>query len=855
MDEAHVGLLGETPPPVPPPHAPLSPPPSVFGRDSETAELRAILDAGGAAVLIGEAGIGKSTLLGAATAGRHTALGGAFGMLRFVPYLPLIQAVGSLPDRPASVALEVVRRVGPAGVLVIDDLHWADDATLGVLDRIVGRVPFLTAIRSGDQGTERALAAMRGLGATELTVAPLGDADGADLARRWQPSLGPAAARQLVARTGGNPLLIEQLARAGVTTTLKLAIQHRLRSVRGAQRSVLELLAVADAPLEVEGEQNAVDRLIRDGLVVRTGHGLAIRHALIGEVIVEDLPDAARRRLHREVAALAPDAASRARHLAAGGQRRAAFTVASEAATSSLPGLRAALLGLAAECASGAEAAPRRVEAAEALIAAGLVADAERVLGHVAGGDRQLAARREGVRAQVRWGMGDGDGSLASAEAAVNLATPGTELEARLLVERAWLVTLRREGARAVELAREALAAVRAAGLRDGPAQRVLGIAVSIVGGDFDEYLGLYEAAAADARAAGDISEELSCGKLIVATHESGDQALGLRLGDEFVQRAVETGMVAWAQAIKSSLVSLASSHGEPERAVVDGEALLSEPLERRIRAQTAGYTALALVDLGRFDDARRTIDAGLATAPDDVDGRFDLLWADAELALASGDAARALALADGTVERFGDADYGDTSFLRALRDWACADLGRDPGPLVQHPRPLHRQHLGTDVERGAIRLLVNEKTAAAAAAQFAAAAELYRPYHRRSEIRSRWAQGEALRREGRVEEARTVLQAAEMTATELGNVPIGARIRRSLRLAGMRRSAPRGPLGGLSAREREVLAFVAIGRTNAEIAARLGISRPTVARIVSNASVKLGASSRVQAAIAALEV
>ncbi|GIW18302.1 MAG: hypothetical protein KatS3mg064_1459 [Tepidiforma sp.] len=53
----------------------------------------------------------------------------------------------------------------------------------------------------------------------------------------------------------------------------------------------------------------------------------------------------------------------------------------------------------------------------------------------------------------------------------------------------------------------------------------------------------------------------------------------------------------------------------------------------------------------------------------------------------------------------------------------------------------------------------------------------------------------------------------------------------------------------GLSPREREVLGLVAEGRTNAEVAALLGISSETVKTHVSRILAKLGVQSRHQAA------
>ncbi|HJP88784.1 MAG TPA: LuxR C-terminal-related transcriptional regulator [Candidatus Limnocylindrales bacterium] len=63
-------------------------------------------------------------------------------------------------------------------------------------------------------------------------------------------------------------------------------------------------------------------------------------------------------------------------------------------------------------------------------------------------------------------------------------------------------------------------------------------------------------------------------------------------------------------------------------------------------------------------------------------------------------------------------------------------------------------------------------------------------------------------------------------------------------------RRGPAFPTKGLTARECEVLRLVERGRTNPEIARRMGIGRPTVARHLSNAMDKLGAESRAHAVV-----
>jgi DNA-binding NarL/FixJ family response regulator len=64
------------------------------------------------------------------------------------------------------------------------------------------------------------------------------------------------------------------------------------------------------------------------------------------------------------------------------------------------------------------------------------------------------------------------------------------------------------------------------------------------------------------------------------------------------------------------------------------------------------------------------------------------------------------------------------------------------------------------------------------------------------------------------------------------------------------RPALPAGPTG----REAEVLALVAAGRTNREIAETLVLSHKTVARHLSNIFAKIGVTSRTQAAAYAFQ-
>jgi DNA-binding NarL/FixJ family response regulator len=120
---------------------------------------------------------------------------------------------------------------------------------------------------------------------------------------------------------------------------------------------------------------------------------------------------------------------------------------------------------------------------------------------------------------------------------------------------------------------------------------------------------------------------------------------------------------------------------------------------------------------------------------------------------------------------------------------------------------------------------------------------------------RARWRLAEALAEDGDRDAAAAQWRLAAQAADLLGAAPLRtalADLGRRARIASAERehgASDRGPLGGLTEREREVLALLAAGCSNREIGSELFISPKTVSVHVSNILGKLKAASRTEAA------
>jgi DNA-binding CsgD family transcriptional regulator len=829
----------------------------LFGRDIELARLLAALDGDRLSIVVGEAGVGKTALVRAAvdTTGRRLYEGGGFATLSWMPNLALERAVGRALHGDADWAAAVVEQTVGPDVLFVDDAQWIDPGTLDVLVRLTGRIAAVCAIRPGDVAADAALERLVAAGGSTIEVPPLGRVDAISLVRRLRPSLSRAAAARIAERAGGNPLLIEELGTtAEPSDSLKLALRARLSGLDDTALRSVGLLALADRPIGDDVVGADTTQLVRAGLVTRRPDGLAIRHALLGEAIVESLDPSLARELHGLLGRRLHDPGERARHLAAAGDRATAHRLALEAvAAASNPGERAAHLATAAATAEGADADALRIEAAAALRVAGDLAAATGLLDRVSAVDAELVARAQAVRARICWSAGDPDGMRAAVAGGL-AAVDGTASAAEAALRAEHVVVTALVDGRFEEGLVEADRALSLARASGSDATRALLLRATILTGlGRDGWVAALEEVVASARAAGDAETELSAANNLITGHEMyGDPAAGRALAGTMVDRAATLRLAGWERQFGALLSGLELHAGELRGALERAEALLEEPLDPLARQQVGLTAALALVDLGRFDAAGVLLDDLFQAAPDDVAGRGDVLWVLAEAALWGGRPDESLRCV-GAYAAYAASEYPNSHLVDVTAAWAAHDAGRPIPAALARARPLGMT-VGAQLERAAIERLAASDVEAATDG-FETAARAFHGYHRRGELRCGWAAGEARRRAGDRSAARAQLEVVEAEAAAAGFEPLLGRVHRSLRLLGLRRAARRvpGPSGDrLTAREREITDLVGRGLSNIEIARRLGVGRPTVARLLGSAMGKLGVDSRTQLAAAA---
>ncbi|RPI91411.1 MAG: hypothetical protein EHM40_15790 [Chloroflexi bacterium] len=229
------------------------------------------------------------------------------------------------------------------GLIFIDDLQWADQASLQLFHFLARRIPDASALLIGAYRTEEVdaasalqtvLADLGRLHPHELALPPLTQAAISDLIERhWSdlPFADAGSVSQILARaTGGNPLFITEVLRElshmatlpevlPVPKTVQDLIGRRLRLLPERTRQVIEAIAVFNAPITVSQAQKisaraeaeiteAVDLSLRARLLLLQANARPIRydfsHDLVRVAVLNQMTAVRRRSLHRRVVAM-----------------------------------------------------------------------------------------------------------------------------------------------------------------------------------------------------------------------------------------------------------------------------------------------------------------------------------------------------------------------------------------------------------------------------------------------------------------------------------------------------------------------------------------------------------------------
>lgn len=309
-------------------------------RDTLLQNLAKLLDAavgqGCVALLAGEAGAGKTSVLRHAAAAHEASGGrvwwGACDALETpLPLAPLLDiareqrprfAASLDGPRPAlfEAVLDEMRRADVPLLMVVEDAHWADDATLDLLKYLGRRIERTRAVLAlsyrDDEVTlshplRRVLGELPMVARTRIEVPRLSVAGVASLAQRL--GVDPAGVH---AATGGNAFFATELLRhggrleAGVPRSVQDVVLSRFAGLPAPVQDLLRAVAVLPGRAEhhlvdalVAPRTDDLDTALASGLLVMDGPWLAYRHELARVAVESALSPALRQSLHARVLA------------------------------------------------------------------------------------------------------------------------------------------------------------------------------------------------------------------------------------------------------------------------------------------------------------------------------------------------------------------------------------------------------------------------------------------------------------------------------------------------------------------------------------------------------------------------
>ncbi len=857
----------------------------VVGRNAELSSLLAMyarVVAGQSQVVLvtGAAGIGKTRLVeelcghAASAAGAAQVLVGesaplAGAALAYGPFVAALrdQAGWLLADDNAADMLVARHRLfvrvleflaGLAAtsplVLVLEDLHWADESSRELLAFLAVRLRDKPVLVIGTLREEELAGRIaqwvaemeRRPGVARMRLTRLADNEIAELVTALLPGIASSErVAALVDAADGNPLYATELAYAypdAVPASITDAVLAQAAVLTTQARAVVDQACVVDGgishellaatiPLPEKRLLAATRRAVDSGLLVVAGEGYAFGHSLIRQVLYDRLLPAERRRLHREVAeALAgradPDPGLLAQHWYLAGcseqAARASVLAAWHAVSARAYPEAVRHYALAIELASWLpEFGPSLVE--QAAQAASWAGDPDRAAGWAAEALDKSGSLDPVERARLlerigryRFESGDLHGAVDATERAAALLSDGSPsaLRARVLAALATRRMLLGEFSEAQPIAARAVEEAKRVG---AIAERAHGLAtlgiIQAHNGELDAGIAALRRSLALATRTKNVEDVVRAAtNLTYLLHTAGRFGAALRAAENGRQtaRSLDAPPALTAALDNNTAAALHATGRWKEAGQLLAEVIAESP------AKATRYLELLQLELavGRGDlQQAADLATRLAKAPPDPGVVGPLRACLAEQALYGGDLATAAAqVLDGLAALVGTGWSEDEIRLLAAGAWAAADLAARAAEGPPDNLPDSWQSAAATFDERA--RTISERDSAGRPGIAAFGAQVAAEYRREQgaddssswsavadawrkagqpyrEAYARLREAEAAARGGQREEATHAMTACRAIARELPSAPLLSLAAEVERRAGLAASAP----------------------------------------------------------------